>query len=763
MLPIDELESAFRGHSGHLVVTAPTGSGKSTRVPQWCEPPVLVVEPRRLACRRLAHWIAESRGEVAGQSVGFSVRFEQKMSAQTQIFFVTPGVALNYAAEGRLQDFSTVVIDEFHERGLETDLFLPLVQERHPQARLVVMSATLEGQRLADHLGARLLEGHGSLHPVEVQYCKSPEVPTGKDLAARVARECRRAWNDEQGVVLAFLPGMRDISEVASRLSGLPVVKLHGSFSHQEQDRAFQDEQPKIVLSTNVAESSVTVPGVTAVVDSGLVKQFIHRAGHSALTTVPISWASADQRKGRAGRLRPGRCYRCWHQAAELPSTTPPELQRLALDEVVLRAAAAGARFKQLRFLDPPPEFALEEALERLRSWGALDHQERLTDFGQRLSRIPLPAEKARLLLAAPETLSGDVADLLAVLESRSSLFLFSSKDEVLEARKEELPGSAPISSILALRRGQARRHHLSQESLQQTRKVAQQLRELRGLGKAGEERPQERELVHFLASHWPERAFVKRKKREAWGNGSQEVRLSRSEQVPDGIQAALMLEIEPVAGRGLGVDLRARYPLPCSFSQLRKAGLGEPVLGSFRVTEEGGLTADLEYRFADRTLGKEESEPVGGPLRQAVVQLIQRGKLFRGYLREVEEALFYHDLEQAFEEGEERHTEVAEYLLQRLEELGVHRWEDRLLLEPDDLLPPDPEPWNREQLKERFPMEFHSGEALYRLQYRPSPGRVTLNWVTGTKNAKLNPRFLPRWENWPVWLDERGRKTKIR
>ncbi|MCA9792758.1 MAG: ATP-dependent RNA helicase [Candidatus Eremiobacteraeota bacterium] len=759
--PVDGLEATFRQalKEGDVVLSAPTGSGKSTRVPTWCPGRVLVVEPRRIACRTLAGWVARQLGSEVGQEVGYCVRFDSRSSSRTRIHFVTPGVALGYAGSGELAGFDTVVVDEFHERGLETDLFVPLVKKLCPRTHLVVMSATLDGASLSSRLSARWLKAEGRRFEVEVDYLGGAEIPSGRGLPERVTGAIQRALAETDGNVLVFLPGMKAISEVANRVRNAPVVRLHGSFSHAEQDRAFQEGERRVILSTNVAESSVTVPGVTAVVDSGLVKQHIHRGGYSTLATVPVSQASAEQRRGRAGRVAPGRCYRLWSAEGELPATTPPELCRVELTELLLWIAAVGLTVEQLDFVDHPPAFALERARHRLQGWGAFDDQGRLSPRGKAMSALPLPAELAHLLVEAPPELLPDLCDLCAVIESRSGFFLFSNNEDVLEARRTQLAGPPPIASMLALRHGKVKEHHLHPDALAQARQVAQQLRALTQAPQ-GEEQPR-RELARFLVERLPERAYVKRKQREAWGNGSNEVRLGREATLPEGVQAALMLEIEPIAGRGLGTELRGRNPLPCTFTMLLEAGLGEREVVAPGL-RDGEVVADLKVTYAGRTLGRLEQTLTGPSLRAALAELILTDQLLAPAGSELRQALFYHNLAQALEGGSEV-VEARPWLLSRLEELGVQEQADWSLLGPEDLAFPGVDSWQLEELARKYPASFSSGSARFEVEYRPARRLVILHWQSGLRNAPLSPAMLPRWNDWKVKLDERGRVTDVR
>jgi len=423
-LPVETLRGEFsRAFSqDHLVITAPTGSGKSTLVPAWCLEElgegarVLVVEPRRVACRALARFVSEAFEGQPGGTVGYRVRHEDCSGPETRILFVTPGVALRLLQGGGCRQWQAVILDEFHERGLETDLLLSICRHESMD-RILVMSATLEKKRLVEFLGARLLEASGRLHPVDLEYESENDLPSPAGIEDRVARAVTAFDPDGEGDLLVFLPGKAEISACLSRLSGeksLEVLPLHGGLPPAEQDRVFQTGHGRrVILSTNVSETSVTIPGVVGVIDSGLARQNFYRDGRTVLGLRIISRASAEQRRGRAGRasaeqrrgragrLRPGRCVRLWGRQAVLQADTPPEILRQDLSQAVLTAAAAGYRLDRLEMLDAPRSFAVDQAAARLAAVGALD-SEGITGLGRAMFRLPLDVSFSRVLLEAP-------------------------------------------------------------------------------------------------------------------------------------------------------------------------------------------------------------------------------------------------------------------------------------------------------------------------------------------------------------------------
>ena len=563
-------------------------------VPLWCAElsgrPTLVLEPRRVACRSLARWLSKLRGEPLGTSVGYTVRFEDVGSETTQIRFVTPGVALRYAADGELDRYGTIILDEFHERGLESDLFLAICRKKHPDTRLILMSATIDAQKFARFLGGKSLSAEGKAYPVDVRYLGDVTIPTAWRLEDRVARGVRRALKETNGNILVFLPGKGEISACLDELRHLrnvEILPLHGDLPTAEQDKVFEETtRRRVILSTNVAETSITLPGVTAVVDTGLVRQRIHQAQRVVLALRPISQASAEQRRGRAGRLMPGVCYRLWEERGQLDRETPPEIVREDLAQFVLAVAATGFRARDLEFLDAPPAFAVDRAQKQLAGWGVLSQEGTLTDFGQELSALPVDVSYARLMVKAPITVRRDLSDLIATLERPAPLWRKLDRlspeeiHTISEARRKDLTRNHcdATALILTLRHGNPKRHHLHSAAIAECRRIASHLRSLFGAPSLDEDRgpiqPDRLGLIRYLLQESPDYAYVRRRKGEAWGNGRDEVLLDSNSLIRPEIHAALILEKEGLA-KGTRVQLLGRTALPCTFADLQTAGLG--------------------------------------------------------------------------------------------------------------------------------------------------------------------------------------------
>ena len=771
-LPVDDIEKDFLQALSHhrIVLTAPTGSGKSTRVPRWCHQQhrgkVLVIEPRRVACRTLCSWVAKGLNSRVGDRVGYSVRFENKRGPQTDILFVTPGVARNFLLSQEIFDFETIVFDEFHERSWETDALLAVLASEPKSPQLVIMSATLEAEILAERYDAKLLQAGGRAYPVDIDYVPDPDskmtLPSSRELVARVSKAVRESFRPEEST-LVFLPGLSEMRKVAQALKGLPVTLLHGTFSAEEQALAFEDS-PKVILATNVAESSLTVPGVTTVVDCGLEKRTIHQAGYVALATVPIAQSSADQRAGRAGRTAPGRCLRLWSQRGQLEVSKPPDIQRSELDELLLFLAATERGLKTpLRWMESPPEFAWDRALERLQIGGLIGDELSVTELGQAVARLPVDWDWGRLLHLAPAPIQQDLCDICALASARKSPWKNRVSEDQELARKADLGENLWARTIRLLRVGEPAKHGLETDSLRICRQVADDLRKVLRLSKKGlvDTKPA-KGLQEFLAAHWPERHFVRRKNRQAWGNGSIECTTARGEELSDDVDAAVFLTVSPILGRKNKVELQARWGLPVRLSTLRRAGYGEPEFEKLQW-RQGILHARVAWHFAGRKLGSEETALAGSDLRKALVQLACDGRWQKEGHQQLGEQIFYEELRCGLEATESPVRCLETLFAERLAELGVEDCADLELIESSDFRWEFVADYQLEELKEKYPRQLSFLGAPFRMDYFPKRKLVIMNSLSKSKGLKLNPQHLPRWNSWRVELDERGRRTKLR
>lgn len=544
-LPIDpllpEVVASLRAHP-LLVLEAPPGAGKTTRVPRalldaGVEGEIVVLEPRRLAARLAARRVSDELGEPLGERVGYRVRFDEVGSARTRIRFVTEGtLTRTLLTSPRLDGVGAVLLDEFHERHLQTDLALALLtrlqREARPDLRLVVMSATLDGERVARELGAPRLRSEGKRFDVEVSYQASgPEAPLESCIAEAVRSLVRDGLD---GHVLVFVPGAREIRRALSALGslaqqqGLLLFPLHGDLSPEEQEAALRPcTQRKIIVATNVAESSVTIDGVAAVVDSGLarVASFSPWTGLPSLRTARISRASAAQRAGRAGRTRAGKCIRLYtrHDHDVRPEHDAPELQRSDLAEVVLELASHGLSAASLPWLDPPPEAALVAGAELLRRLGALDDGGAITAQGRSMLRFPLHPRLSRLVIEAERAGFGrEGAQLAALLaerdirqQERASLGAGRG-----DSRMAEASHSDPLARLDDLRRcdqdrlsaGEMRARGLDPGAVFAVTRAARQIAQKTSRQRADVRADDEEALSRALLAAFPDRVARRRR-----------------------------------------------------------------------------------------------------------------------------------------------------------------------------------------------------------------------------------------------------------
>jgi ATP-dependent helicase HrpB len=522
-LPIDavlpEVLQAVRAH-GAVVLVAPPGAGKTTRVPPALldaglagDGTLLLLQPRRVAARASARRIAAERGGVVGGEVGYSVRFERRVGPKTRIEVLTEGLLTRrLQADPFLEGVGCVVLDEFHERSLHADLGLALLREIraevNPDLVVVVMSATLDPGPVAAFLSCPVVESEGRTFPVEVHY--DPRVDD-RPVPLRCASAIRKALAETgEGHVLAFLPGVGEIRRTADALGVLPgveVLPLHGQLSGADQDRAIAPSQGrKVVLATNIAETSVTIEGVRAVVDSGLarVPRFDAAVGLERLELGPISVASADQRAGRAGRTGPGWCRRLWTESRHrrMPAAQVPELRRVDLARTALEIRAWGADPATFGWFEAPDPSTLAAAELLLQRLGALD-EAGITPLGQTLVRLPLPPRLARVVVAGHEAGHLRAAAAAVALASERDIFreppdVMTDSDLALRMDALEDPRGLPVD-----RRGVARVRQVRDQLV----RVAEQT-----LGRAGEDwRADDATLARLLMTGFPDRVALRR------------------------------------------------------------------------------------------------------------------------------------------------------------------------------------------------------------------------------------------------------------
>lgn len=480
-LPIYEIESEIISHvksDRRLILSAPTGSGKSTQVPQMLlrhdflrEGQVVILQPRRLATRLLAARVAYELGVKLGDEVGYQIRFENVTSAKTKIRFVTEGVLLRQMIEDpKLRGVSVLIFDEFHERHLYGDITLAraldLQEQFRPDLHLIVMSATLNAGELGNYLKpCATLSSAGRMFPVETEYAAQPSYNDKRPVWEQAAEAFSSYVNSGgEGDVLVFMPGGFEISQTieairhTSESKGFILLPLHGELDPKLQDAAVaRYEQRKVVVATNVAETSLTIDGVRLVIDSGLARMAHYDAnrGINTLLIERISQSSADQRAGRAGRTAPGVCMRLWsrEEHSHRAPQEQPEIKRLDLAEVVLTLKASGVEdLRKFRWLEKPDEISLAHAEELLHDLAALDKNNSITAVGRKMLAFPLHPRYSRMLLAAQEYGCVFQAALVAALTQGRDLLL-RNVDKATASLRDDLLGEKATSDFWILMR----------------------------------------------------------------------------------------------------------------------------------------------------------------------------------------------------------------------------------------------------------------------------------------------------------------------
>ena len=773
-LPIHALRASFLANIGErpVVVSSPTGSGKSTEVPRWCRGRtegqggrVLVIEPRRVACRSLAARVAELEDTGIGELVGYVVRDDSAMNDGTRIVFATPGVVLRHPT--LVQSADTIVLDEFHERTLDVDLLLALLV-RQRESALVVMSATLDGDRIAAHIGGVHLSAEGRTFPVDIRYLATGAVlPDSADLPSRVRAALHTASNDP-GDVLVFLPGKAEIEACRRALEGEPVdlVPLHGGLTLDEQRRAFdRGKRRKIILATNVAETSITIPGVGVVIDAGLVRQTRYQDGRGSLVLAPIADDAAAQRAGRAGRTAAGVCYRLWSNAVRLTKSTSPEIHRESLVPLVMSAAAWGARPEDLPLLDPPKAYALEAARADLAAWGVLDRDGALTEGGRGVFALPLDPFLGRLLMEGrADGCVEDAIDLVAALAVGRPLFLAGSAPQ--EPQDDlRLAGCDATALVRAVRIGRPDLHHVSAFVVEEARRIRKRLRRAHGLPEGAEPNaPVDRDaLVRIAMVADPRVVHVARTRGRdvAFGNGGTELELARESAVRNvrDVEAVVVFDARAF-GAGKSARLLVTCASPVSLATMARAGLGKDRLGAVHL-DGGRVLAKVERVYAERVIATREEVPTGDVARAAIGALFLRGSIFKGALVATRERLARITLAAKLAVrghpagvAREHSPSLEEWVAERLVSLGVESGGDLAMLSAVDLTIADIPFESRAALDREFPVVVDVGDARYEAHYDLDARQVVLRRVKGNRDSPPPLAYLPRFPGLRICVD---------
>ena len=781
-LPIDSLQAEFDRlvNQHHLVVEAETGSGKSTRLPLWAanHGRVLVIEPRRIACTSLAEFLAEQSGQPLGKQIGYAIKLHAHYDENTNVVFVTPGVALRWFAEDKLASFDIVMVDEFHERRWDIDL-LTAILKQEKQHRLIVTSATLEGEKLANYLDAKRLRSEGRCFPVTVTHRSedSRYLPNKKGCENDVVRTVKEALEDEEGDLLVFLPGRKEITQCSQMLQNLDdvlVVKLHASVSDEERHRALTvQKQRKVVLATNVAETSLTIPNIRVVIDSGLERRTVQRNGRTALTLTNISKASAAQRMGRAGRVAEGACIRLFGEHAPLELVTPPELHREELVEPMLAAACCGYRLSELSFLDSVPEKSLNSALQILQGMEAIDDQGDITEHGKKVYPLPIDALFADLVTRIQTKAEKEaMIDLAAALSVPAQLYQLQG-GESAEALAIEEPFGCDASMMIRLVRGeQLPGVNIDVNVLEEAQGLAKQMREVFELPELEvASRYKRDELTKAIAKLHPELVFVRReRRRDALGNGLMEMMVGRNSRFPDRSEAALVLDSHSVPGRGVKQTLNlASVMLPISLKLLRELELGEWQQGETNYEEEAPR-ATMHLIYAGRTICTEYQVLQGGVAVQSIVEMIEDETLLPGFAplrkQQIQHWKIYNTLglnQEPIDKATLDDLSFSTWLVEQLETLGVESMEDIELFEADDIPFEGIPDWEYQDFAEQFPLKLLLAELKLDVEYFVSRKLVHVIYTDGNRKGDPKRWELPRWSGWKVQYKKASRVIDVK
>ncbi|MGF1802180.1 DEAD/DEAH box helicase [Vibrio gigantis] len=797
LLPIDSYQNVFYEQiaKSHLVVEAETGSGKSTRLPIWASQHgrVLVVEPRRIACTSLAKYLAQQSGEKLGSKVGYAIKLESEYNEQTDVVFVTPGIALRWLSEDGLSDFDVIVVDEFHERRWDIDLLVAILKQKASH-RLVVTSATIEGERLADYLNASRISCEGRTYQVEIEHRanESRTLPDSRHLEQRIAEEVNHQLIASYGDMLVFLPGKKEIVQCEQALAKNPdiqLVKLHASVSDKERDLALSGRNTgnsddgnsddgrglrKVILATNVAETSLTIPDIGVVIDSGLERRTVQRNGRTTLMLRSISRASAKQRAGRAGRVMDGVCVRLYGEHAALELVTPPELQREELTEPMLAAACCGETLESLSFLDPIPEKSLNNATQTLLTMEAIDDDHQITEHGKKLYPLPIDALYADIVTRIKtKALKEAMVDLTAALSVPARLYQLPNSAEHLEALAQQEKEGCDLSLLIQIVRGRDCPHlDIDQQALAEAQGLAKQMRgvfELPQLEVAS--RYQRIDLLETIVNLHPELVFVRRlKRKEAFANGMLEVVLGRQNRFPDNAQAMLVLDTHSLPGRGVKQTLTlATTTAPVPLELIIDAELGEWQQGETVVNDEGVFT-EMALVYAGRTITTKLVAAEGQLSLKPIVDLVVSGAQLPGFAEVRTQEIKHWQLYVKLGLDEEtKYTPEIEQLsfelwfIEQLEVLGVTDVSELEMFEHADI-PFDGIPnWLYNEFSEKYPFSVCLADLQLEVEYMPARKLIYVNYQSGSR--KLSPKRweLPTWSGWRIQYKKASRIIDIK
>ena len=774
-LPIDVLEPTFVAQlpQSPLIVSAQTGSGKSTRLPIWAQKygKVLVIEPRRIACTSLAQYLAEQDETELGKNIGYAIRFETQFSPDTGIIFATPGVVLRWFFEDKLAEFTTVILDEFHERRWDTDLLLALLKQ-HQGHQLVVTSATLHAQKIATYLDARVLSAPGRQYEVTVKYIASDmrQMPSAEHLSERIKHACDFALEHAQADILVFLPGKGEIQQAKQALSHLNVdlIALHSGSDRSTQQLALNKQaNRRIILATNVAETSLTIAGIDCVIDTGLERRTHLRNGRTVLDMDCISQDSSEQRKGRAGRTQAGLCIRLYGEFAPLIAHTPPEIHRESLNELVLSAACASQGIDSLDFLEALPQASLQRAIIDLQRLGAIDEQLLATEHGKRLYPLPINSDLAHLISQMPNnSLRQAMADVAAVIGVPKQVYQLTNHSEAIEALNQSLPNRCDIELCIALVRNQISDGiEIDLDALSEAKALAEQIRSAFDLPPLSFPASYDRDaLLDAIMIHLPSAVFIAKQsgRHFAMNNGAQEVQLAKQSRVTE-CEAALVLDMFSLAGKGVKQARNlATCVAPFASKRLVKQQLTQQSLSQVYI-DDNEIMADMTHQFAGKVILTTKQRVPPSEHTEALCQLIYQGDLLSGLMTKIEQQYQAANLFAALNKLDAPSGCANTFIRRYIEELGISELDEIALLDCSDFdlnFIPD---WQLDEFNQQFPRQLQLAGLNLTIEYLVSNKTVMAHYHSGLRKEGPKRWELPTWANWKIRYKKASKVIDIR
>ena len=779
LLPINAIRSEFSASILHknVVVQSETGSGKSTHLPLWAAEHgrVLVIEPRRIACTALAEYLSLQNGTELGSEIGYAIKLDSQYREDSKVIFVTPGIALKWFMEDKLVTFDMVMIDEFHERRWDTDVLLALLHS-YQTHRLILTSATMESKPLAAYINADMLMAKGRQYTVTVLNVAdhSQQMPSNNDLEKKIMTILHSVIdNDEVGDILVFLPGKKEITQciqmASAAFSRCKVIPLFAGVSDVHRHQALiQSSQQRIIFSTNVAETSLTIPNVTVVIDTGLERRTHQRNGRTTLSLQAISKASAEQRAGRAGRTQAGKAIRLYGEHAPLERMTPPELQREELVEAVLAAASCGVALRRMSFLELLPEKSLGLAEEKLQKMGAIHPDLSITDYGLRLFPLPIDTLFSYMISVVEKKAEKEtVADLVAGLSVSNKLFSLSKTETALDNFLQWNPKSCDLVTLVAIIRGhECNGLTIEDELRKEAQALAKQIRsELSLPNLEVSSRLKREDVLLQLVTKLPELVYVRReKRREAFGNGKQEVVLGRNHHFLSTHESAIVFDQFSLPGRGNKQTLTIGTALaPIELSWIIDSGLADCRIGEC-INDNQEIKIAHEYYYANRRLKTEYVEPTENDAVSAIVSQVIEGQMLSSLkdkrVTEIAAWQLYCQLN-----GKKSAPVVTfdAWFTEQLNELGVRSLEDMALFEESDFIFDGIPEWELADFLIMYPQTVILPDITLLVEYFPQRKQILLNYVKGQRKGDVKRWELPTWSGWRIQYKKASRKIDVK